>query len=263
MKSFIFSSFKTKNLKKIISVFTYFIFFVVGGSSVLGQNNLRLKIPSDPYNNSIIWAQLQKKPLDSLLWQKYTRKKWREISLKERLQIKLWIQEIWLSKVNKNDGALVAETTIKPKDNIHLTATKVEDTDATNQDENVINSTTTQGEINTTTTQSLSKSQKINALLAKEEIKVFMKDLEELFLAESTEMEELKKNLYENFYILEAVLADEFEELGANYVFYRQKYPKGNYSESRWMMEKEQELKKLKAQKLKEMKQTFLERQIN
>ena len=69
--------------------------------------------------------------------------------------------------------------------------------------------------------------------------------------------------MYENFFILEAVLADEFEVLGADYTFYKQKYPKGNYSESRWMMEKEEELKKLKIQKLEEMKQAFLERQIN
>ncbi|WP_338814251.1 hypothetical protein V9L05_02460 [Bernardetia sp. Wsw4-3y2] len=271
MKTFIFSSLsKFTTSKKIIGTLACCVFLGLGGNSVFAQNNLHIKLPYDPHDNPVIWAQLQKTPLDSLLWQKYVHKQWTDMPLKQRLQVKLWIQEMWLNKLNGNTNELIASTTqtkpekskkekteIKKTDNTTATqVTKVEKTIAEEKDESISKEITT-------STKSLSKSQKINELLAKPEVKSFIKDLEESFLAESTEMEELKENLYENFFILEAVLADEFEVLGADYVFYKQKYPKGNYSESRWMMEKEQELKELKTQKLEEVKQAFLERQIN
>lgn len=287
MKTFIFSSFfKTKTSKKIIGTFVCCVFFGVGGDSVFAQNNLHTQLPSDPYKNSAIWAELQREPLDSLLWQKYVNKQWTEMPLKERLQVKLWIQEMWLNKLNGKTDELIASITTKTeikkdKKNEKVKDKKIENTPVIKIEKienivvvkkeepikeeipiRIITPKKETAEI-VASTKSLSKSQKINELLALPEVKSFMKDLEESFLAESTEMEELKENLYENFFILEAVLADEFDELGANYLFYKQKYPKGNYSESRWMMEKEQELKKLKTQKLEEMKQAFLERQIN
>ena len=283
MKTFTFSSlFKTKTSKKIIGTLTCWVFLGVGGNSVFAQNNLHIKLPYDPHNNPVIWAQLQENPLDSLLWQKYVHKQWTEMPLKERLQVKLWIQEMWLNKLNGKNEPIVATTTTnkneknekvdnKKTDTINETTSQVTKNDKTvvikkddtPKDEKITTVVTKKEEVVVASTKSLSKSQKINELLEKPEVKNFMKDLEESFLAESTEMEELKENLYENFFILEAVLADEFEVLGADYIFYKQKYPKGNYSESRWMMEKEQELKKLKTQKLEEMKQAFLERQIN
>jgi hypothetical protein len=254
-------------------------FLGVGGSSVFAQNNLHIKLPYDPHNNPVIWAQLQENPLDSLLWQKYVHKQWTEMPLKDRLQVKLWIQEMWLNKLNGKDEAIVAITATdknekadnKKTDTIKETTSQVTKNDKAvvtkkddkSKDEKITTVVTKKEEVIVASTNSLSKSQKINELLEKPEVKNFMKDLEESFLAESTEMEELKENLYENFFILEAVLADEFEVLGSEYIFYKKQYPKGNYSESRWMMEKEQELKKLKTQKLEEMKQAFLERQIN
>jgi hypothetical protein len=285
MKTFTFSSFfKTKTSKKIIGTLACCVFFGVGGNSVSAQNNLHIKLPYDPHNNPAIWAELQQKPLDSLLWQKYVNKQWTEMPLNERLQVKLWIQEMWLNKLNGNTDELIASTTAKIEkknekvknekidnkkiENKNTTTTQVTKTDKVTiakKDETIKIIATPNEEVKeiVTSTKSLNKSQKINELLAKPEVKNFLKDLEESFLAESTEMEELKENLYENFFILEAVLSDEFDVLGTDYVFYKQKYPKGNYSESRWMMEKEQELRKLKTQKLEEMKQAFLERQIN
>ncbi|WP_338763579.1 hypothetical protein WAF17_19995 [Bernardetia sp. ABR2-2B] len=275
MKTFTFSSIVSKVSKKIIGTLAFCAFFGVGGDSVFAQNNLHVKLPYDPNNNPAIWAQLQKNPLDSLLWQKYMHRQWTEMPLKQRLQVKLWIQEMWLNKLNGNTNELLVTTKtekksekIEPKKIENTTTaqvTKSENTVATKKEEvqNTITVPKEEAKEIATSTKSLSKSQKINELLAKPEVKSFINDLEESFLAESTEMEELKENLYENFFILEAVLADEFEALGADYVFYKQKYPKGNYSESRWMMEKEQELKKLKTKKLEEVKQAFLERQIN
>ena len=289
MKTFtLFTLLKNKTSRKIISTLVCYVFLSVGGNYVVAQNNLHVKLPYDPNNNPVIWVQLQQNPLDSLLWQKYVHKRWTEIPLKERLQIKLWIQEMWLSKLNGKDESLLATITGMPmkkeeiegktgdaKVNIRIETVetnsiinKSEKIVVDRKQENIKQETTTvipvkEKEVVVASTKSLSKSQKINELLIKPEVKNFIKDLEESFLAESTEMEELKENLYENFFILEAVLADEFEVLGTEYIFYKQKYPKGNYSESRWMMEKEQELKKLKSQKLEEMKQAFLERQIN
>ncbi len=287
MKTVTFSSFfKTKTVEKIIGILICFFFLAIGGNSLFAQNNLYAKLPYDPHTNPAIWAQLQQHPLDSLLWQKYVKKQWTEMPLKERLQVKLWIQEMWLNKINENDKELIVSTTIKAEQkkeevDIEIKKSEIKKTDTSiKTDVSVVKTNepivakkddtqtilpVPKNEVKETvvSTKSFSKSQKIIELLERPEVQVFMKDLEESFLAESTEMEELKENLYENFFILEAVFADEFEILGADYVFYKQKYPKGNYSESRWMMEKEQELKKLKTQKLEETKQAFLERQMN
>lgn len=278
MKTFIFpSSINIKTIKKITATAFCSAFLSFGGNTVFAQNNLHTKLPYDPNNNPAIWAQLQKNPLDSLLWQKYVNKQWTDMPLKQRLQVKLWIQEMWLNKISGDKNVLIATTKKDEKKNTEIITNTTTLTTTTKKDEKtnpVVSNQNTEAVQNTTTTtitspketttaKSLSKAQKINELLAKPEVKSFMKDLEESFLAESTEMEELKENLYENFFILESVLADEFEALGAEYVFYKQKYPKGNYSESRWMMEKEQELKKLKMEKLKDAQQTFLERQID
>lgn len=270
MKTDILSSFfKIKNSKKIIGTLVCCFFCGLGGNSLFAQNNLHVKLPSDPHNNAAIWTQLQQTPLDSLLWQKYVNKQWTEMPLKERLQVKLWIQEMWLNKINGTSDNLMAsritdKKTDKSKNEKKVSSAKVEKIVVVKKEES-ISVMTAKEEVKevVTSTKSLSKSQQMNELLEKPEVKSFMKDLEDSFLAESTEMEELKENLYENFFILEAVLADEFEVLGVEYVFYKRKYPKGNYSESRWMMEKEDELKKLKTQKLEEIKQAFLERQIN
>lgn len=274
MKTFVLPYPKNfKSIKKMIGTAACCAFLCLGGNTVSAQTNLKVKLPYDPNNNPAIWAQLQQNPLDSLLWQKYVNRQWTDMPLQQRLQIKLWIQEMWLNKLQgNNDNVLIATTKKEEKKDtepIINTKTKKEEkvvipTIVSSQNkEQTQNTTTITAPKETATTKSLSKSQKMQELLAKPEVKSFMKDLEESFLVESTEMEELKENLYENFFILEAVLADEFEALGAKYVFYKQKYPKGNYSESRWMMEKEQELKKLKLQKLEDAKQAFLERQIN
>lgn len=285
MKTFTISSFlQTKTSKKIIGTLACCVFLGVGGNYVFAQNNLYAKLPYDPHNNLAIWVELQQNPLDSLLWQKYVHKQWTEMPLKERLQVKLWIQEMWLNKINGNTEEITASRKVE-KENEKIKNEKIDSKTRDTKTTQVIKTEKTvvvkedkkiKQESQTTivdpkeekkeiiaSTKTLNKSQKINELLAKPEVKSFMKDLEESFLAESTEMEELKENLYENFFILESVLADEFEVLGTDYVSYKQKYPKGNYSESRWMMEKEQELKNLKTQKLEDMKQAFLERQIN
>lgn len=278
MKTFtFFSLFESQLSKKLITTAACCLFLGIGGNSVFAQDNLHVNLPSDPHNNPAIWAALQQNPLDSLLWQKYVHQQWTEMPLKERLQVKLWIQEMWLNKVNgkTTDTELIATNITKKQekkeDKKEIKKEQIKKNDKTEgKNENVVVATKketttkkTEEVVVTASTEVMSKTQKMNELLSLPEVKSFMKDLEESFLAESTEMGELKENLYENFFILEAVLADEFEVLGAKYVFYKQKYPKGNYSESRWMMEKEEELKKLKTQKLEELKQAFLERQIN
>lgn len=92
-------------------------------------------------------------------------------------------------------------------------------------------------------------------------VRTFIAELEELMLTESQEMEELKENPYENFFLIEEYYTDAFKEYGSSYVPYSQKYPQGGFSEARWIEEQDKTLKNLKKQKLEALKLTFLRTQ--
>jgi hypothetical protein len=98
-------------------------------------------------------------------------------------------------------------------------------------------------------------------LLKQPAVVAFIRDIEEVMLAEAAEMEELKANLFENFFIIEDYYDEAFAEFGEKYLFYNKKYPKGGYSEAQWISEQDKKLKELKKAKVEELKLMFLESQ--
>ena len=99
-------------------------------------------------------------------------------------------------------------------------------------------------------------------VLEKPKVRVFIKDLTEVVLAEPMDMVELKEDLFGNFLIIEDYYMESFAEYEIKYVYYAQKYPLGGYSEARWVSRHDQQLKALKAKRLNTLKLKFLDKQL-
>jgi hypothetical protein len=99
-------------------------------------------------------------------------------------------------------------------------------------------------------------------VLEKPKVRVFIKDLTEVVLAEPMDMVELKEDLFGNFLIIEDYYRESFAEYEIQYVYYAQKYPLGGFSEARWVSRHDQQLKALKAKRLNTLKRKFLDKQL-
>ncbi len=81
-----------------------------------------------------------------------------------------------------------------------------------------------------------------------------MANIEALFLAEESEITDLKTNISENFVILEDKYRELFAEYGQTYKPYDEAHPDGKRVLSDWIDEQEKKLKELKRKQLDEFK---------
>ncbi len=100
-------------------------------------------------------------------------------------------------------------------------------------------------------------------ILRRPAVRSFIAELEEVMLSEPLEMEELKENPFENFFIIEEYYTEAFKEFSETYMSYNQKYPQGGFSEARWIEEHDKKLRALKKQKLESIKLDFLRAQAS
>jgi hypothetical protein len=75
-----------------------------------------------------------------------------------------------------------------------------------------------------------------------------------MIMEERNDIAELKRNIFENFVLIEDVLKDEFASFGVEYQYYSDIHPDGKYNEIRWIEEQELRLKQLKLKKIAELK---------
>ncbi|MCS6831969.1 MAG: hypothetical protein NZ521_00180 [Flammeovirgaceae bacterium] len=77
----------------------------------------------------------------------------------------------------------------------------------------------------------------------------YNQQLESVINEEPPVLVDLKKNLNQNFLLIEDTLKDEFEMLGGKYEYYDKVHPDKKYSKELWVSEKTKELKELKRKK--------------
>jgi hypothetical protein len=207
----------------------------------------------DPLNKPALWAQMIQKPLFQPLWEEYRGKKWTQLSPQERVEVKMWQQTamlLFLEKRNPN----------RNQDNAQNSGVLAQN----NQ-----NSQTSGQQKDNATAQSKTQEQSPYALrpehkelLKREEIRTYVREMEEFVLLEPMEVEDLKENLFENFSLIEDYFSEEFKRYGATYITYKKAHPKGDYSEDQWIEEKEKELLNLKKTYIEKEKFSFLEAQL-
>lgn len=208
-----------------LSSYLFFALFVVSSAFFSQEVAAQSGWVNDPYKKPEVWSKLKKNPHDSVAWAEYNGSGWQDLSHQEQLTIKLWMQSLWREKLASGEEL--------PQEPEPEEAPKVPE-----------------------------KDDRFKELLKKPKVVRFLNDLQEVMLAEPEEMDELKMNVFENFLIIEEYFSEAFEEYGEAYVSFAETYPDGGGSEIQWVEAQEKKLRKLKTQKLNELKWQFLEQQV-
>lgn len=214
-------------MRKVVLLPLFLLCFV---AQALGQD-VALSL-DDPYKKPDLWKKLRSNPNDSTLWVKYVGKNWSVMSRKEQENIAKWRQELYIQSIADQESII--------------------------------------GELDNNATASTSSADLFKnmpaiapsgaARTASETDMKQLANLESIIMQERNDIAELKKNIRENFVILEDALRDAFQELGAEYRYYFDVHPDGKYSELLWIEEQETRLKQLKQKKVSELRKQFSRR---
>jgi predicted RND superfamily exporter protein len=90
------------------------------------------------------------------------------------------------------------------------------------------------------------------------EIQAYINRLEQSLVEEMSMIKDLKSNLHLNFFIIDELYQEEFQQLGVPYENYMALHPKGDYSKEQWVEEKEKELYKIKSKNFQKTKKQAL-----
>lgn len=258
--------------------------------------------PDDPLNRPLGWQELQANPNDKASWEAYLGKKWEELSYQEAVQVKMLRQRLWrkqkeasqrdqevfarsarssertqseqpqrkTSTTSKAETETPAEQGRESSTSVSPKRTSVEKA-APEEQKTTSRTAATPLEsaeaprTSRTETETVVPPEKVpryQSLLKQEKVQAYMSQLEEVYFEQPSEMDELLKDAFENFYIIEDYYREAFEQYGAKYVSYDETYPRGGYSEMQWLEDQKQRLKEVQAAELARLKTQFLEKQI-
>lgn len=182
----------------------------------------------DPYNKPELWKRIKANPNDSSLWVKYTGKTWKAMTPKERENIARIRQELYIQSIAEQES-IIGEL-----------------------DNSAAQPAGAQGEalfVGYASPQSLAKPKTVSESDMKQ-----LAQLEAMIMQERNDIAELKRNIFENFILIEDALKEEFASFGVEYKYYSEVHPDGKYNEVRWIEEQEMRLKQLKMKKIAELK---------
>lgn len=80
------------------------------------------------------------------------------------------------------------------------------------------------------------------------------KNLEEVVMSTGSEIQEMRRNVDENFALLEDLYSEAFAEQGLKYVSYQEKHPDGKYSKTAWIETQEEILRQVKMKELQALR---------
>ncbi|MCS7018856.1 MAG: hypothetical protein RMJ87_08130 [Cytophagales bacterium] len=182
----------------------------------------------DPYNKPELWKRIKANPNDSSLWVKYTGKSWKAMTPKERENIARIRQELYIQSIAEQESIIgELDNTAQPTASVKGEALFV----------------------GYASPQSLAKPKTVSESDMKQ-----LAQLEAMIMQERNDIAELKKNIFENFLLIEDALKEEFASFGVEYRYYSEVHPDGKYNEVRWIEEQELRLKQLKQKKVAELK---------
>ncbi|MCU0390287.1 MAG: hypothetical protein MUE81_04155 [Thermoflexibacter sp.] len=174
----------------------------------------------DPYKKPQIWKKLKANPNDSTLWAAYLGKKWHTMSKAEIDEIGAWKQELYIQSIAEKEAILGAR----------------------DRDEDLFKDPPPTKAAST-------------ARITKSEVQMKqLAVLETQIMQERSDIAQLKKNIYENFVIIEDALREEFAQYNVTYRYYDDVHADRKYSEIKWIEEQEVRLRKLKQEKVAELR---------
>lgn len=180
---------------------------------------------NDPLHNPEVWDLLIKNSEDSVMWSNYINKPWKGMTEEEKNNISEWKYYIKQAKPTKTTK--LKELPRWPEESTFISQKRREE------------------------------------MKREQEKRQYVNNLRSMMTAESQELARLKKNIPNNFILIDTRYKDEFEGLGQEYVSYHTKYPEENYDFYKWVKEQEIRLKELKMQRFNKMITTMFKQNTN
>lgn len=203
----------------IVGIFFSCLFFFTGA---LAQK-------SDPYANPTVWEKLKKDPNNRQLWSKYMKKKWSQMSAKDKKDIEAMKQQLYIEAIAEEESIIGLQEKKAPK---------ASDVAFKGVPPPKLKADRKKGEI------------------TGEEVKQ-LGHVEAIIMEQPSEIEDLKASVATNFVILEDKFRDTFEALGETYRYYHEVHPDGDYSELKWIEEKETQIRLLKQRKVEALRKNY------
>jgi hypothetical protein len=217
---------KTNNFSTYFSALVLLFSFFIS-QTLLAQDEW----VEDPLKKTEVWKQLKANPIDTKLWSDYFGKSLSELSPKEKQQFSEWKQELMLRHLADNEAVVGFVVDIENSDDVFI------DEDAYSEIE-----------------------KRIQEALKNGEMSVSLADftgLEAMIMLESNSVKELKRNILQNFVILEDLYNDRFEEYSAKYTYYNEEHPDGKYDFIKWIDEQDAKLHDLKMVEVNQLKAKY------
>ncbi|MFY7787535.1 MAG: hypothetical protein ACOVQA_06640 [Thermoflexibacteraceae bacterium] len=70
---------------------------------------------SDPYGNPTVWEKLKKDPNNRQLWSKYMKKKWSEMSAKDKRDVEAMKQQLYIEAIAEEESIIGLQEKKAPK----------------------------------------------------------------------------------------------------------------------------------------------------
>ena len=185
----------------------------------------------DPLKKAEIWKQLKDNPVDAKLWSDYFGKALTDLSPKEKQQLSDWKQELMLKHLADNEAVVGFVVDIENSEDVFI------DEDAYSEIE-----------------------KRIQEALKNGEMSVSLADftgIEAMIMLESNSVKELKRNILQNFVILEDLYSDRFDEYETKYTYYSETHPDGKYDFIKWIDEQDAKLHDLKMAEINQLKEKY------
>jgi hypothetical protein len=184
---------------------------------------------SDPYGNPTVWEKLKKDPNNRQLWSKYMKKKWSEMSAKDKRDVEAMKQQLYIEAIAEEESIIGLQEKKAPK--ASEVAFKGVAAPKTKPDRK-------KGEISGNEVKQLAH-------------------VEAIIMEQPVEIEDLKSSVATNFVILEDKFRETFEALGETYRYYHEVHPDGDYSELKWIEEKETHIRLLKQKRVDALRKNY------
>lgn len=194
----------------------------------------------DPMKKPQIWKDLVKNPTDMKLWEKYCGKPMDKMSMKQLEEVTMWKQELMLRKL-ADEEAIVG---MKLEGDVFIDDVAFGELMAQIEE---AKKPRTKGQ------QTKGSDGKVRHVT-----RIEMAGMEAMILQEQGELRELKQNINANFALIEEYYKEIYQEYGETYVYYKEKYPNGKYSEVKWVEDQEKQIRALKMRQIQELRKKFV-----
>jgi len=180
----------------------------------------------DPLNNPAIWQKLLQDHKNKALWEEYVGMKWSQLSDGQRRDVLKWQNYISIEIIAQREAVFdMNETEQTGQENTNINSEEFWKKETNEEQDREIRELQEQREM---------------------EKNIYLTKMEEALVAEPTILVELKDNIDANFLIIEDILWEEYEDLGAEYRFYEDVHPDGEYNKERWVDDRSKELRFMK-----------------